>query len=193
MPELRSQTDIQERVREVGGAELYGPASVLITEADAAHNSVRFLVGATEVKCDWTADFVWAGQPGSLACSDTSLPEVHDAGVLYLSERLVEQCRLSAITIKWPDALPEAPEYREVTVWPTAMTFRGVEVPARPEGGCAGAGGGSGGPTAVTLPEVTIDLTDPSLAEPGQRLALDGKPMTLRLSQAGFQKLFKTW
>lgn len=192
MPEQCSQADIQERVRVVGGSELYGPASVLITEADAVTNSVRFLVGATEVTCDWTSDFVWAGAPSTLPCDDTTLPAAHQAGTLYLSERLVEQHGLDAITIKWPDALPEATEYREVTLWPTGLTFRGVEVPARPEGGCASAEGGERS-SAVKLPEVSIDLTDPAIAAPGQQVALDGKPMTLRLSQAGFQKLFKTW
>jgi hypothetical protein len=174
--------DIESNTHAAGGFELYGPASVLVLEADARNNSVRFLVGATEVKCDWTTDFVWTSSPTTLDCDDSTLPAVNETGTLYLSERLIEAYDLNSITIKWPDALPAPTEYRSVTVWPTAMTLRGVELGAR-----------DGEVVAAISPEVSIDLTDPAIAAPGQQIALDGKPMVLKLSQAGFQRLFKEW
>lgn len=182
MPDTCSQAKFESSAQVASGFELYGPASVLVLEADALNNSVRFLVGATEVKCDWTADFVWAGSPSTLACDDTKLPAVHDAGTLYLSERLLDTYGLRIVPIKWPDALPAATEYRSVTVWPTAMTLRGVELGAR-----------DGEVVAAISPEVSIDLTDPTIAAPGQQIALDGKPVVLQLTQAGFQRLFKEW
>lgn len=182
MPEHCSQGDISVAAINAGSMELYGPASVLVLEADAVHNSVRFLVGATEVKCDWTADFVWARCPSTLDCSDTTLPAANETGTLYLSERLIDAYGLSKVEIKWPDALPAPTEYRSVTVWPTAMTLRGVELGAR-----------DGEVVAAISPEVSIDLTDPAIAAPGQQIALDGKPVVLQLSQAGFQRLFKEW
>lgn len=157
-------------------AMLYGPASVMVLDADVASNSVRFLVGAKEVTCDWTRDFVWAQRPSTLECERGELPAVHATGTLYLSERLIEEHDLSICPIKWPEALPAAPEYRPMQLVPTGLTFQGVDVSGRRVG-----------------PPVTIDLMDPAMAAPGQALVLDTKPVTLQLSQAAFQRFFKPW
>jgi hypothetical protein len=157
-------------------ALLYGPASVLVLDTDETTNSVRLLVGATEVTCDWTRDFVWAHRPSTLECDDVRLPAVSSTGTLYLSERLIEDNHLDICPIKWPEALPAATEYRPLQLMPTAMTFQGVDVSGRRAG-----------------PPVTIDLMDPTMAAPGQALNLGAGPVTLHLSQAAFQRFFKPW
>lgn len=157
-------------------SDLYGPASVLVLDTDEAANSVRLLVGATEVTCDWTRDFVWAQHPSTLECDDVSLPAVNSTGTLYLSERLVDEYDLTICPIKFPEALPAETEYRPLQVMPTSLTFQGVDISGRRAG-----------------PPVTIDLMDPAMAAPGQGLSLEGKPVTLHLSQAAFQRFFKPW
>lgn len=157
-------------------AMLYGPASVLVLDTDESTNSVRFLVGAKEITCDWTRDFVWAAKPSTLECDSRALPEVNATGTLYLSERLIEENDLSICPIKYPEALPAATEYRPMQLMPTGLTFQGVDITGRRVG-----------------PPVTIDLMDPTMAAPGQELVLDAKPVTLQLSQAAFQRFFKPW
>jgi hypothetical protein len=172
-----SQAENEQSAKDAGGkGKLYGPANVEVLETDSVANWVKLRVAGVEVKCEWTSANVWARCPSSLDCDDKRLPAKGDTGVLYLSEALCKQHGLVHVQIKWPDSMPAATEYRPLMVWPTALMFRGVDV-STPHAG----------------PPVTIDLLDPNLAAPGQELTLDSRPVTLQLSQRGFQRFFKPW
>jgi len=168
-----------KRAREIGIGKPYGRAFVEVVAADTAIREVTLRVAApgrspVEVRCGWTRDNVWALCPSTVDCDEDRLPTPGSSGTLYLSRALIERNHVAGRS-KWPDELPAAPEYRALRIWPTSIQLRGVEL------------------ATGTMTTGTIDLMDPDIAADGQTLALDGRPVTLELSQTGFFQFLAPW
>ena len=159
------------------------PSSVTVTFSAKSKNATTGDPGvpdsiATTVNWDETNEDIWIQCPSTLP----NPPAVGDTGTLYLEKALLATRDANGNVIqgtpKWPNALPAIPT-RSLTVWPTSVIVEGYAIL-----------GGELYPGSVDLLDPTEALTiqdsNPAATTPPQRLALDGRAVTLSLTPNGF-------
>jgi hypothetical protein len=161
---------------------------VRISARDPAAHTVSFTavdvagVRRTYANVPWADESVmWVCCPTSLPsrCSDPNDPAFNEAnpplvgatGTLLFQ---VDWAALKGIATrgpKWPASAPNPEEYRETTIVPSSLVLTGSD------------------PMDPTGTELSINLRDLNMAEPGQTIHLNPNGMKVRVSKKVFQQL----
>lgn len=117
---------------------------------------------------------MWVAKPSTLTGATNPnhvgpLPRANSQGVLFLSEKIMTDNKLAG-TPKWPTNLPVEPLTAALKVAATSLLLTGVHLQDDGQSGAS----------------KTLDLMDPDLSSPSKPIDVDGRVVTVHLTENGF-------